>query len=138
MSTSSASKVYSYHCICTAPVLITPQSLSKFTHRSPPVQDQAFIIPLSSSSPSRIHNLDVDKRPTIIVREDGFEKRLLLRCTRCQVVVGYKLAESHFEDAAMAEEVVYILPGGLVDTGDMILGKGPEGTSWEEGTTAVV
>lgn len=138
MSTSSAPRVHSYHCICTTPVLITSQSLSKFTHRSPPVQDQALIIPLSSSPPSHIHNLDADKRPTIIVREDGFEKRLLLRCTRCQVVVGYKLAESHFEDAATAEEVVYILPGGLIETGDMILGKGPEETSWSEGTTALV
>lgn len=37
-----------------------------------------------------------DRKPVIIRRHDGFEKRLLLRCGRCRVVMGYLLDEAHF------------------------------------------
>jgi len=37
-----------------------------------------------------------DRKPVIIRRQDGFEKRLLLRCGRCRVVMGYLLDEVHF------------------------------------------
>jgi hypothetical protein len=37
-----------------------------------------------------------DRKPVIIRRHDGFEKRLMLRCGRCRVVMGYLLDEAHF------------------------------------------
>ncbi|KAI9750642.1 MAG: hypothetical protein M1815_001677 [Lichina confinis] len=37
-----------------------------------------------------------DRRPLIVRREDGFEKRWLWRCGRCRVVVGYQLDPIHF------------------------------------------
>ncbi|KFY29179.1 hypothetical protein V493_02502 [Pseudogymnoascus sp. VKM F-4281 (FW-2241)] len=84
-----------------------------------------------------------DRRITTIRREDGFEKRILWRCGRCRVVVGYELDPSHFETAVAgggggdAEEgssatrresggigrVLYILPGWVQSTEHMASGK---------------
>ncbi|KAK2759537.1 hypothetical protein FQN54_003016 [Arachnomyces sp. PD_36] len=75
-----------------------------------------------------------DRRHTVIRREDGFEKRLLLRCGRCRVVVGYVLDEEAHrirpgttttgekdadQDKEGKRKVVYILPGSLVGTDEM-------------------
>lgn len=85
-----------------------------------------YTILLSTTLPDRKH--------TVIRREDGFEKRLLLRCGRCRVVVGYVLDEEAHrirpsttaaatdgdEDKEEGrEKVVYLLPGSLVGTEDM-------------------
>ena len=68
-----------------------------------------------------------DRKPTLIRREDGFEKRLLLRCGRCRVVMGYFLDPVHFPDNNGEEwdgdaKVVYLLPGALMETGVMVQG----------------
>lgn len=73
----------------------------------------------------------------IVRREDGFEKRWLYRCGRCRVVVAYALDEVHFVGTEEGEKrgagrtrgrererVVYVLPGGLRSTGDMLASKG--------------
>ncbi|KAF7125364.1 hypothetical protein CNMCM5793_001542 [Aspergillus hiratsukae] len=77
-----------------------------------------------------------DRKPTLIRREDGFEKRRFVRCGRCRVVVGYFLDAVHFpipgtitqngrEDGGEGEgieqepRVVYLLPGALIETEDM-------------------
>ncbi|KAI9678245.1 MAG: hypothetical protein M1817_006190 [Caeruleum heppii] len=91
-----------------------------------------------------------DRRPLIIRRDDGFEKRRLVRCGRCRVVVGYVLDEVHYETTASTAmrssetgpgrpedgksdrvKVVYLLPGGLLSTAEMAEGKKPE--DWELG-----
>ncbi|PGG99171.1 hypothetical protein AJ79_08663 [Helicocarpus griseus UAMH5409] len=124
-------------------------------------QQQHYTILLSTTTP--------DRQPTMIRREDGFEKRLLLRCGRCRVVVGYALDEVHFGEGKggaagkeggggkeggdgdgiedreererekrrkRAEEVVYILPGALAETGEMGKEEGrgqrEEWMSWEK------
>ncbi|EAW12004.1 uncharacterized protein ACLA_007630 [Aspergillus clavatus NRRL 1] len=89
-------------------------------------QQQHYTILLSTTVP--------DRKATLIRREDGFEKRVLLRCGRCRVVVGYFLDGVHFGDTRMRtgaagdegvemeeEErtVAYLLPGALVETGEM-------------------
>lgn len=70
----------------------------------------------------------------IIRREDGFEKRTLVRCDRCRLAVGYKLDGDHFEDsreeAAAAAETLYVLPGALVDTAGMMADQTPEVPVW--------
>lgn len=69
-----------------------------------------------------------DRKPTLIRREDGFEKRLLLRCGRCRVGMGYFLDPVHFPDNNGGEDwdgdakVVYLLPGALMETGVMVQG----------------
>ncbi|KAI9745410.1 MAG: hypothetical protein M1818_000944 [Claussenomyces sp. TS43310] len=78
-----------------------------------------------------------DRRPTIIRREDGFEKRFLYRCGRCRLVVGYELDEAHYADSQKAEEmsgaagrqvqgrmkVIYLLPAGIMGTDTMASGR---------------
>lgn len=68
-----------------------------------------------------------DRKPTLIRREDGFEKRLLLRCGRCRVGMGYFLDPVHFPDNNEEDwdgdaKVVYLLPGALMETGVMVQG----------------
>jgi hypothetical protein len=66
-------------------------------------------------------------RDAIVIRGDqGFEKRYLQRCGRCNVTVGYQLDMSQFEDVegqGRREDVVYLLPGGLMTTEEMVAGK---------------
>lgn len=62
----------------------------------------------------------------IITSDDGFEKRYLQRCGRCNLVVGYQLDWQQFgagERMGRREDVVFLLPGGFVKTADMIMGK---------------
>ncbi|KAK8198018.1 hypothetical protein IWZ00DRAFT_485746 [Phyllosticta capitalensis] len=77
-------------------------------------------------------SLSSDRTPLIIQRDDGLEKRYLARCGRCRVVVGYWLDWSQFASSVSGaagktsgrrEDVVYLLPGGLLNTQDMAAGK---------------
>lgn len=141
--------VNTYHCaLCTSLVLASTYTLSKNPIRQS--LDKVIILPLPSSPhPSSsgdendaslqkdlfkqqlgytlLLSLTADSRPTIIRREDGFEKRYLHRCGRCRLVLGYSLDDSHFPVDASAEEeitkVLYILPGGLMKTEAMAEGK---------------
>lgn len=98
-----------------------------------------YTIPLSTLLP--------DQTPIIVRREDGFEKRILLRCGRCRVVVGYKLCDAagsttEAEDidvdvddedeedgeelgltrGGKGEKAIYLLPGSIVGTEDLDVG----------------
>ncbi|KAJ5790253.1 uncharacterized protein N7518_007264 [Penicillium psychrosexuale] len=87
-----------------------------------------------------------DRRATIIRREDGIEKRILLRCGRCKVVVGYYLDRLHWastgdhrerggaRDGEEEEErppAVYLLPGAVVET-EKLGGEGVGEREWRE------
>ncbi|EON66084.1 hypothetical protein W97_05327 [Coniosporium apollinis CBS 100218] len=80
----------------------------------------------------------LDRKPVVVTRADGFEKRYLQRCRRCRLVVGYQLDQAQFADAPVAtvgmesglgrrEDVIYLLPGGLLSTEDMAAGKTTSG-----------
>ncbi|KAL4892406.1 hypothetical protein BDV59DRAFT_202548 [Aspergillus ambiguus] len=89
---------------------------AKTAATTPTTTQPHYTILLSTTIPER--------KPTLIRREDGFEKRLLLRCGRCRVVMGYFLDPVHFPDATAQEDeesarVVYILPGAVMETGIM-------------------
>ncbi|KAL5318246.1 hypothetical protein ACEPPN_013305 [Leptodophora sp. 'Broadleaf-Isolate-01'] len=88
-----------------------------------------------------------DRKTTIIRREDGFEKRILYRCSRCRLVVGYELQLPHHGvdsgttgtgmdidstsgkgkgrevDAGYDGKVLYILPGGVMSTDVLASGR---------------
>jgi len=79
-----------------------------------------------------------DRRVTIVRREDGFEKRLLWRCSRCSVGVGYEIqsegggieegkGNGKGKEAAYIGKIVYLLPGGIMSTEVMAKGLGEEG-----------
>ncbi|KAJ5787025.1 hypothetical protein N7457_002015 [Penicillium paradoxum] len=83
-----------------------------------------------------------DRRATIIRRDDGIEKRILLRCGRCKVVVGYYLDRIHWGSAANgsagteegAEQrppAVYLLPGAIVET-EKMGGEGVGEKEWRD------
>lgn len=85
-------------------------------------------------------SLTQDRKPTLVRREDGFEKRMLYRCLRCRLVVGYELLNQSTTGEAMdvdggagaeGEEgykgkVIYVLPGGVLST-DFMVNLGGEG-----------
>jgi hypothetical protein len=74
--------------------------------------------------------LTPDKHITIIRREDGFEKRLLYRCSRCRLVAGYELQSAaeamdldtngNGGDGEYTGKVVYLLPAGITSTDVMV------------------
>lgn len=65
-----------------------------------------------------------DKKAQIVTRTDGFEKRYLQRCGRCRLPIGYQLDWGQYgEKEGKREDVVYLLPGGLLSTDEMASGK---------------
>ena len=140
---NSTHRINTYHCVCTTLLLATTHTLASLPCRADPAVDKAIILPLPPT-PNDEENADadnkagyslllsttLDRKPLIVRREDGFEKRILLRCGRCRLVVGYKLDEAQFGAEKKGGEVVYLLPGGLVTSEDMAAGKVPEEVQW--------
>ncbi|RDL38874.1 uncharacterized protein BP5553_03214 [Venustampulla echinocandica] len=171
--------IHNYHCICNSLLLSSTHTLSTLPRRSTSPNaglDSALILPLPlPSSPTPFSTEEAEagsdvadmpqegysivlgmtrdsaNKPTLLRREDGFEKRVLWRCGRCRIVVGYELLPSlgavtgqgeagermDVDDAGIDEgkgkeggrreeyrgKVLYILPGGLMSTDFMMEGK---------------
>ncbi|KAF3391242.1 hypothetical protein F1880_007489 [Penicillium rolfsii] len=174
MSSPQKLPIHTQHCrFCNHLLLATTRTLFTLPRRSSPAADNALILPLeklrsttsadedqepapdakSNSSPKHVtiilSTTLPDRRATLIRREDGIEKRILLRCGRCRVVVGYYLDRVHWgesqaqkkkaigegeEDGEGGEEeeerppAMYVLPGSLVETEAM----GGEGVGEKE------
>lgn len=123
--------VHTYHCICTQLVLATTTLLSSLKTRT---SDSSHILPLpslSSTSPTShyasLANTITDAKPTVIRLENGFEKRYLHKCCRCELSIAYSLDKSQFENTQTAsgarEDIAFLIPGGLISTEDMKSGK---------------
>ncbi|KAH0262413.1 hypothetical protein KCU91_g13428, partial [Aureobasidium melanogenum] len=123
--------VHTYHCICTQLVLASTSTLESLKTRT---SDSSQILPLPdlSSTSSTSHcaslaNTTTDVKSTVIRCEDGFEKRYFHKCGRCELNVAYSLDKSQFEDTKTSlgprEDVVFLIPGGLMSTEDMKAGK---------------
>lgn len=145
----AAPQVHTYHCICTNLLFAGTRALSDLPQRSggldkayilalPPLsrasnddqpsesEDEARTSATSASDYATLAETTLDRKPLIIRREDGFEKRYLQRCGRCRVVVGYHLDWAQYpegEGTGQREDVVYLLPGGLLSTEEMVEGK---------------
>jgi hypothetical protein len=140
LSLAASNTVYTYHCLCTHLLLATTTPLPNLPTRQHCI-DKAHIMPLPpppTSLPVRrdqIKPMDhyglmlsttLDRNPEIIQSDDGFEKRYLQRCGRCNLVVGYQLDWQQFEGEARSgrrEDVVFLLPDGFMTTSEMIMGK---------------
>jgi hypothetical protein len=143
---SSSPQVNSYHCLCSVLILATVHDLQYLPHRTEPVRDDALILPppidvknsndlsITSDRPAEsvLLNTVLERKAVVIRREDGFEKRRLLRCGRCNLVFGYSLEGAHFANTEKPAEPVYLLPGGLVTTADMSNGVKPKTPSWAQ------
>ena len=123
--------VHTYHCICTQLVLASTSTLESLKTRT---SDSSHILSLPdlSTTPSTSHyaslaNTITDSKPTVIRCEDGFEKRYFHKCGRCELSVAYSLDKSQFEDTKTSsgprEDAMFLIPGGLMSTGDMKSGK---------------
>lgn len=143
---TTSTQSYTYHCLCSTLILTTTHDLQTLPHRHEPVRDSALILappvditrpdtseshPAQSTS-SILLNVAPERRPIIIRREDGFEKRTLFRCSRCKVVIGYSLDDAHWENSEPSLRPVYLLPGGLLSTAEMVEGKQPKPPSWAD------
>lgn len=130
MSTAEKT-VYTYHCLCTQLVLAGTSPINTLKKRA---TDSSLILPLpdasSSSHYATLVNTTADQKATVIRREDGFEKRYSHKCARCDLTLAYSLDKSLYEDTksltGAREDVVYLLPGGLLDTDDMVKAKDME------------
>lgn len=121
-----------YHCLCTTLIIATKYELEALPTRAPPALDGAMILPLQPKEQNVIlQNVVSGSKAVAVRREDGFEKRKLLRCNRCNLVLGYHLDHTHFATQEVtAEDIAYILPGALMSTEDMRLGKMPVEPGW--------
>jgi len=148
-------QVQTYHCICTN--LILASTLPLTHHRQ---LDRALILPIPHISPRQaaalagsseddsandvqmpgsstitqlIGTSAVDSQACMLIRSDeGIEKRYLLRCNRCRLILGYQLdweqyapsKESNAEvQRGRRDDVVYLLEGAVVTTEKMQAGQ---------------
>jgi hypothetical protein len=165
----AAPNINTYHCLCTSLVLATTHDLALLPRRDlASSSDGATILPIPllpsneesdlEALPSQDQSLPeegytlllsliADKRATIVRRSDGFEKRVLYRCGRCAVTVGYEIREAPQVDAEAAEKesaaaastrtkVLYLLRGGLSTTDFMAKGKKIQTEMLEKGSNA--
>ncbi|TVY32120.1 hypothetical protein LSUB1_G007687 [Lachnellula subtilissima] len=169
MSTQTPT-VTTYHCLCTSLLLASTHTLSSLPRRSTSTGalDAAIILPLPSAPTSSFEDANANEKsntnanempaegytivlgiikatkPTVVRREDGFEKRMLWRCIRCGVVVGYEIlgqglglggGEKMDVDVDGGEKgkgkgkegyegrIMYVLPGGITSTDVMRTGR---------------
>jgi hypothetical protein len=148
--------IQTYHCLCTSLLLASTHTLSNLPRRSTTSGslDAAIILPLPSGAPdlnnagtseglelpeegyTLLLGIAPDKKVTVMRREDGFEKRVLYRCSRCRLVVGYELqTQTQIQGDGMDLDkgkgrdgydgkVIYLLPAGIMSTGVMMGGEG--------------
>ena len=136
-SLQASNTVYTYHCLCNHLLLATTTPLPSLPKRQH-TRDAAHIMPLppaptsgrNKNAPSQDHyglllSTRQDRQAEIITSDEGFEKRYLQRCGRCNLVVGYQLDWQQFsvDRSGRREDYVFLLPGGFVKTSDMIMGK---------------
>lgn len=147
LAATTGPSIYTYHCLCTNLVIATTYTLSALLQRAKPSLDSAYILPCpgpqleaAEVDPHNFEDVPAGKdhtfvlslsadKPSMIRREDGFEKRWLLRCQRCKLVVGYQLdgaqSEQENEEAMTGRrgDVMYVLQGALSTTAEMKSGS---------------
>lgn len=139
--------IHTYHCLCSTHLLTTPYALSTLHQRASPSLDHARILPLPPVPaisndeevdqgredlteeqlivPSLLSvNLKATRKPIVVQREDGWEKRRMWRCGRCGMAIGYEVCADGAEGGVLVLEkrqrvgkVLFLLDGGLVETG---------------------
>jgi hypothetical protein len=142
-----APEIHTYHCLCSQLLLATTLPLQSCARRGGESLDKAYILPLSStlaalpeasesaqdqsssisgnSNYSALLHTILDRKPITIRRSDGFETRYQHRCSRCNLVIGYHLDKSQYDQSQTGrrEDVFYVLPEALMTTTDMAESK---------------
>ena len=126
----ASNTVYTYHCLCSHLLLATTTPLPALPTRQNS-QDGAHIMPLppanKNDSTSNNHyglllSTRQERTAEIMTSDDGFEKRYLQRCGRCNLAVGYQLDWAQFggERAGRRDDVAFLIPGSFMTTSEMI------------------
>lgn len=121
-------QIHTYHCICNQLAVAVFGPLQDNLTRS---RDRAAICPLApaSSPPAGSAVLSssthVEDEAVVLKLANGFEKRYAMRCGRCDLQIGYMLDGASFGEGGSGrkDDVVYLLPGGLMGTEEMKEGK---------------
>lgn len=124
------------HILPTPPV---PERISSAilsdAHRppSPPGDDEISSSTGTANGLTVLLSMPRASQPLLIRRSNGFEKRYLLKCGRCELPVGYQLDWAQWVEQGGAagkkgrkEDVLYVLPGAVAKTEQMIKGKKPD------------
>jgi hypothetical protein len=127
----ASNTVYTYHCLCSHLLLATTTPLPALPTRQNS-QDKAHIMPLPPA-PSASNKADnshyglllstrQERTAEMMTSDEGFEKRYLQRCGRCNLAVGYQLDWQQFggERTGRRDDVVFLIPGGFMTTSEMI------------------
>lgn len=63
-----------------------------------------------------------ERTAEIMTSDDGFEKRYVQRCGRCNLAVGYQLDWAQFggERSGRRDDVAFLIPGSFMTTSEMI------------------
>ncbi|CAI7599567.1 unnamed protein product [Penicillium pancosmium] len=136
-------KILTQHCrFCNHLLLATTRTLNTLPRRTGESKDKAIILPLEAKALSQDPSQDTDaastsnvkhttvllsttipdRRATLIRREDGIEKLHWGRDTASKAKVEVESEEGEGEGETAEEErppAVYILPGAVVETGEM-------------------
>jgi hypothetical protein len=125
------------------PLPSTPPSLTTDTLQlAPDLSPRLDNEDLPQEGYSLLLGLIPEKKVTIVRREDGFEKRVLYRCSRCRLVGGYELLNSNSNSNSQSDteameidggekgkgrgregydgKVIYLLPAGIMSTSFMM------------------
>lgn len=73
----------------------------------------------------------MDFNPAVLKLEDGFEKRYAIKCGRCGLIFAYQLDLCQFEESknesGRREDLLFVIPGGVLSTEEMVDGKRMDG-----------
>ncbi|KAH9464669.1 hypothetical protein MJO28_001629 [Puccinia striiformis f. sp. tritici] len=103
----STSRLVVNYCLCGEFILVIDKPLSLVPRR--PI-DGSYIIRNKEPKRSYKLNTELTKLPTLIRRENGFEKQYRHTCSRCNLVIGYEISSPTKGDWT------YIFPGSLTET----------------------
>lgn len=127
-SSNATMATTTYHCICTELALATSTPLPELPKRK---SDGSFICNISDSTCILHIAISAEERSTVLKLEDGFEKRYAVNCARCGLLFAYQLDLCQFEETksenGRRKDVLFVIPGGLMTTEEMVGGKKMEG-----------
>lgn len=124
----ASNTVYTYHCLCSHLLLATTTPLPALPTRQNS-HDKAHIMPLppASNKSDNSHyglllSVRQERTAETMTSNDGFEKRYLQRCGRCNLTVGYQLDWQQFagDRTGRRDDVVFLIPGGFMTTSEMV------------------
>ncbi|EFP93780.1 hypothetical protein PGT21_028488 [Puccinia graminis f. sp. tritici] len=103
----ATSRLVVNYCLCGEFILVIDKPLSLVARRP---LDASYVIRNVEPKRSYKLNTELSTRPTLVRRENGFEKQWRHLCSRCKLPIGYEIA------SPIKGDWTYIFPGSLTET----------------------